>query len=91
MTSYGSERLADYIIIVRGAVRVVRIVVHSENGAFGTETAQLRRGSFRYSRITLGDAGVNGGPADARGPPQEAGGLPGAAATITAISGLAGV
>ena len=32
MASYGSERLADYIIIVRGAVRVVRIVGHSENG-----------------------------------------------------------
>jgi predicted nucleotide-binding protein with TIR-like domain len=30
VTSYGSERLADYIIIVRGAVRVVRI--DSEKG-----------------------------------------------------------
>ena len=35
VTSYGSERLVDYIIIVRGAERVVRIVRHSENGYHG--------------------------------------------------------
>src|ERR1017187_517789 len=27
-------------------------VGHLENGAFGNETTQLRRGSYRYSRLT---------------------------------------
>ena len=42
MTSYGSERLADYIIIVRGAVRVVRVVGHSYRADFPGRTGYYK-------------------------------------------------